>query len=489
MKEKGNNLVLQKILIAILGVLNLLFLVYYVALACNYSMHYDDVHFMWKLREHSVAEYVYDIYMTRGGNWVGYAVNGTLFKIANWVGDYHWIPILTYIVGILMTLGSVRGLFKGVSKWVMCMSVIAIYNIYMLTAPDFAVTTWLCACGYYLSAPSTCLLLRYLNYPKLTWWRWVILVYLVFTLGGGNVVVTPMVLLPMLVMALIIWHRNEWQISKTWEDVRIRRIVYCTIVMLVVYAIMLVAPGNYARLETGDDMNHPTSLMGFAIAYAKCIAVYLYLMAFYIPYYLLVLALGCYVGVNSLNNWVRNRKKALLVAVGAYILYLGINVLPLAYLSGGFGIQRNYTPITFFLVMLIFAIGYIIGEGKTQWKKQIGIACSALAVGMCAIVALNMRQDIPVIRNYRIAHEQRFDYLKQLQEQGNKETVYVDSYPSVCTPDVKYNVMKLFGKSSPMQAINYEADADVEPNEYEAHVRKWLKLDFDFVLAEPQEQK
>ena len=183
----------------------------------------------------------------------------------------------------------------------------------------------------------------------------------------------------------------------------------------------------------------------------------------------------------------KDKKKALLVAVGAYALYLAISVLPLAYLSGGFGIQRNYTPVTFFLVMLFFAIGYIIGEGKTQWKNHVGIACSVLSVGMCAIVALNMRQDIPVIRNYRIAHEQRLEYLKQLQEHGNTETVYVDPYPSVSTPDVKYNVMKMLRKNTSMQAINYPADTDVEPNEYEGHIRKLLKLDFDFVLTEPKE--
>ena len=484
MNDKGN---IQKILIALLGLLNLLFLVYYVALSCNYSLHYDDVHFMWELRDYSIGEFVYDMYMTRGGNWVGYGMNGILFKLANWVGDYHWIPIVAYFLGILMTLGTVRGLFNGVSKWVISLSAIAIYNIYMLTAPDFAVITWLCACRYYLYAPWMCLLLRYLNYPKLTWWRWLILVYLVLSLGGTNVIITPMALLLMLAMALIILHRNGWQIASTLADVRIRRIVYCTIAILVVFGIMLLGPGNYARLESGDDMNHPTSLMGFGMAYAKCIAVYLYLMAFYIPYYLLVLALGCYVGINSVSNWVKNKKKALPLVVGAFVAYLAISVLPLAYLSGGFGIQRNYTPATFFLVMLFFAIGYIIGEGKTQWKKHMGIACSVLAVGMCAIVLLNMRQDIPVIRNYRIAHEQRFEYLKKLQEQGNKETVYVDPYPSAYTPDVKYNVMHLLGKSSPMQAINYESDTDVKSNEYVFHIRELYHLDFDFVLAEKKE--
>lgn len=484
MIDKGN---IQKILIALLGVLNLLFLVYYVSLACNYSMHYDDVHFMWRLRDYSVGEYVYDMYMTRGGNWVGYGMNGILFKLANWVGDYHWIPIIAYFLGILMTLESVRGLFKGVSKCVISLSAIAIYNIYMLTAPDFAVITWLCACRYYLYAPWTYLLLRYLSYPKLTWWQWLILVYLVLNIGGNNVIITPMALLLMLVMALIIWHRNGWQIAPTWADVRIRRIVYCTIAILAVFGIMLLGPGNYARLETGDDMNHPTSLMGFGIAYVKCVATYIYMMAFYIPYYLLVLALGCYVGINSLNNWVKDKKMALLAVVGAYTFYLAISVIPLAYLSGGFGIQRNYTSVTFFLVLMFFAIGYTLGEGKTQWKMPVGVASTVLAIGMCAIVVLNTRQDIPVIRNYRIAHEQRFEYLKQLQEQGNTETVYVDPYPSVSTPDVKYNVMKLFGKSTSMQAINYIADTDVEPNEYEWHIRKLYHLDFDFVLKELKE--
>lgn len=482
------NEYIQKMLIALLVVLNVLFLVYYVALSCNYSLHYDDVHFMWKLRDYSIGEYVYDMYMTRGGNWVGYGMNGILFKLSNWIGDYHWIPIMVYIEGILLMFGAVRGLFNGVSKWLVAMVVITAYHIYMLTAPDFAVITWLCACGYYLYAPFMCLLLRYLNYPKLEWWRLVILIYLILNLGGSNVTITPMALLIMFTMVLIIWYHNGWQIAKTWSDVRIRRIVYVTIAMLVVFGIMLLGPGNYARLEFGDDMHHPTSIMGYSIAYVKCIATYLYMMAFYIPYYLLVLALGAYVGSNSLNNWVKSMKKSLLAAVGVFILYLAISVIPLAYLSGGFGIQRNYTPVTFFLVFLFFAIGYIVGEGKIRWKKQIGIVSSALAIGMCAIVALNMRQDIPVILNYRIAHERRFDYLMHLQEQGNTETVYVEPYPSVSTPDVKYNVMQLIGKSSPKQAINYESDTDVEPNEYEGHIRKLLKLDFDFVLAEPKKK-
>lgn len=70
--------------------LNVLFLVYWIGLSMNYCLHYDDVHFMWKLREYSIFEYVREMYMSRGGNFVGYGINGIVFSLSNRIGDYHW---------------------------------------------------------------------------------------------------------------------------------------------------------------------------------------------------------------------------------------------------------------------------------------------------------------------------------------------------------------------------------------------------------------
>ena len=75
----------------------------------------------------------------------------------------------------------------------------------------------------------------------------------------------------------------------------------------------------------------------------------------------------------------------------------------------------------------------------------------------------------------------------RLQETGQIESVVVTPYPTTQTPDAKYNVLRMIGKKTSMQAIYYEADTDVDPNEYEEHVRRLLKIDFDFVLTEIKE--
>ena len=82
----------------------------------------------------------------------------------------------------------------------------------------------------------------------------------------------------------------------------------------------------------------------------------------------------------------------------------------------------------------------------------------------------------------RTAHQERETYLKSLQEAGQKETVLVEPFPSTHTPDAKYNVLKWLGKFTTMPSIYYESDTGTEPNEYESHIKKLLKLDFDFVL-------
>ena len=107
---------ISKILLGLLVVLNVLFLVYWVGLSLNYCLHYDDVHFMWKMREYSIYEYVREMYMTRGGNFMAYGLNGIIFSISNWIGDYHFWPIVFYIFGIMMTYYAVRGLLKGVEN-------------------------------------------------------------------------------------------------------------------------------------------------------------------------------------------------------------------------------------------------------------------------------------------------------------------------------------------------------------------------------------
>lgn len=481
MKQNAKPYV-ANILLGLLCVLNVLFLVYWVALSLNYCLHYDDVHFMWKMREYSIFEYVHEMYMTRGGNFVGYGINGLIFTLSNWFGGYRAWPLIFYAIGIAMVYGAAKGLIKDLPDWKVLIGVVALYNVYILTVPDYAVFTWLCAMGYFLYAPAMCLMLRFLNEESLSGWKWGVLILLALFLSGSNVTITPMIWVLMLVNALWIWRTYRWNVRAAWETKTIKRIVFITLGMLVVYAIMFIAPGNFSRLEMGSDMNHPASIGQFVVAWGKCMAMFIYFMAFYLPYHLLAVGLGYIVGYRyihiRLQAW-----KGCVAAVVAFFVYLGIAVIPLAYLSNGFGIQRNYTQITFFYMLMWFALGYFWGNGHN--RERVGNAiCVLSALLLIMVMIVNIVVDVPIAINYNRAHQAREAKLLEWQTKGNKEQVVVERYPSSATIDSKYMVWKALGKTTNKQSIYYESDTDVDPNEYESHIRKLLGLDFDFVLNE-----
>lgn len=490
MKDLTKNNWLEKGVIGLLVVLNALFLYYWVGLAANYCMHYDDVHFMWKMREYSIFEYVKEMYMTRGGNFVGYGLNGIIFTIANWVGDYHFWPMVFYVLGIIMTWGAFRDFpfikNSGYKGW---LGVITLYNVYVLTSIDYAVFTWLCAMQYFLFAPALCLLVKYLSKETLNWKQWILLVGSAIFIAGNAVSISTMTFAVLFAYGVWIWYKQGWNVRNTWKKPQVRRLLLTTALMLVCFIIVYIAPGNWARMEDEFDIEQPANLMEFIKAIVVCSGMFMYLMAFYLPYHLIAVALGAWAGSRYPMQLSAGRNKVILWVLLIAFIYLIVSVLPLAYLSNGFQIQRNYIQIGFFYILVFFAVGYIWGcECKSKQHKFILPSIAIFSIFLITIMCLNIRQDLPIAQAYNKAHQEREVYLTELQENGQKETVIVTPYPSTQTPDAKYNVMKWMGKKTSGQAVYYESDTDIEPNEYERHVRKLLKFEFDFVLAEPKEK-
>ncbi|MBQ6723174.1 MAG: hypothetical protein IJQ84_01500 [Paludibacteraceae bacterium] len=494
MKELTKTNWLRKGMIGLFIVLNTLFLYYWIVLAANYCLHYDDVHFMWKLREYSIFEYVKEMYMTRGGNFVGYGINGIIFTIANWVGDYHFWPMVFYVFGIIMTWGAFRDFpfikNSGYKGW---LGILTLYNVYVLTSIDYAVFTWLCAMQYYLFAPILCLLVKYLSKETLNWKQWVLLIGSATFIAGNAVSISTVAFVVLFTYGMWMWYRERWSVRNTWNKPQIKRLLLITAIMLICFAIMFVAPGNWARMEDEFDIEQPANLMEFIKAIVVCSGMFMYLMAFYLPYHLIAVALGAWAGSKYPINLPMSRNKAILLILLIAFTYLFVSVLPLAYLSNGFQIQRNYIQIGYFYILTFFMLGYIWFCGAKKDENSNMNIWTPVSVSVCAlflivIMILNIRQDLPVARAYNIAHQEREAYLLDLQEKGHKETLIVAPYPSTHTPDAKYNALKLIGKKTSMPAVYYESDTDIEPNEYERHVRKLLKFDFDFVLAEPKEK-
>lgn len=480
----------EKCIIGLLLFLNVLFLYYWLGLASNYCMHYDDVHFLWKMQEYSIFEYVKEMYLSRGGNFVSYGINGIIFTISNWVGAYRFWAILFYMLGIVMTWGVFRDMpFIKHSGYKGLLGVITLYNVYILTSIDYAVFTWMCAMEYYLFAPSLCLLVKYLAKETLNWKQWFLLIVLAIFISGNAVSISTVTFMVLFAYGVWMWYKENWNIRETWAKPQVRRLIGITVLMLMIFIIVFIAPGNWNRMEDEFDIEQPANILEFCKAIAVCAGMFLYMMAFYLPYHLIAIAIGAWAGCKYPMSLSIERKKTILIIVVIAVAFLIASVVPLAYLSNGFQIQRNYTQIGFFYILTFFMLGYVWVRGRNVEENSNTNIWAPVSISVCAmflivIMALNIRQDLPIARAYNKAHQDRKTYLQELQRLGQKETVSVNPFPSTQTPDAKYNVLKLFGKETNMQAIYYESDTKNEPNEYEGHIRKLYGLDFDFVLAQ-----
>jgi hypothetical protein len=232
----------------------------------------------------------------------------------------------------------------------------------------------------------------------------------------------------------------------------------------------------------GEGFQHPLGLKGWVGAETEAISVFFYLILFYVPYYLIVFALSYNIGCKSPCQIRISKTKTVLVLFFGFVVYLSISAVPNVYLYNGFGIQRTYTHVVLALLMAIAASGFVAGVGRqprlTGWCSMVGIM--ALAIIMC----VNLYYDIPTAKVYAEAVDERVDYLCELRDTGQTETVTVDPLPVPYTEDVKHFVMTRLGKDTPKTLLYYISETDTVPNEYEHHLKRVLNLDFDFVLAE-----
>lgn len=482
MKTIQSKSILDKFVLFGLVLLNTLFLVYWGILAFYSQLHYDDLHFIWAMREMSLLEYVKEMYYYQSGRFVPVAMNGIKSLITDALGFHQLWPMFYYALGLGVCWLVVKDSKVPVSRFGQFMGMCFFYNLYVLTNIDFPVFFWLCAMGYYLSFPVACLLLKYLNVEKLNWWQWLIVVLIMLLIGGGGETFSPIVLLLMFVNGMYLWHSKAWVVKDTWAMPQVKRIVWVAVVILVLFTIVVVAPGNYSRMEDTSQFVHPLGIRGWLKAVTNAVVMFLYFMAFYIPYYLIAFVLSFYVGSKSdIQLTMTKRKVVLMLSIG-FVVYLIVSSLPNVYLYNGFGIQRTYTSTVFVMLLVVFSIGFVLGLGKpSKWSGQVSIfGLMALAL----IMIVNIYNDAPTAKRYGRAVDERIEKLCSLRDNGQTGTVMVDPLPLPYTEDVKHFVMTRLGKDTPKTMLYYTSETDTIPNEYECHLKRVLNLDFDFVLAE-----
>lgn len=479
------SLFTNKLFWGMIAVLNAIFLVYYFGLALNMRLHYDDIHFLYRAQFQNLWEYLDWVWYDRSGRMTVYAMNWIFSTITLKVGVYWFWPMLYMAFGWLLCWIFVRELPLGISNIKKFGLMALVYNLYILTAVDFAVFYWPCAMQYYIIGPATLAIVGYAMRKEKKWYQWMFAIFVVLLVAFGYEYWIPIALLILLFAGLYYWYQQHWNIKQTWTQPQVKRIILFAVLLIVGFLITTSAPGMSKRVEGGaeyEGMVHPNSLMGMCVAYAKSLGVLLYFQAFYIPYYLILTLAMMYVGVKSesrISNtgWILKWMTIIMVSI------VIIACVEPAYIYGGFGIQRFYTPLILLMVIYFAGFGYLIGRRyrerlQSKWVPSIAI-CGLLV--LCCIMIANIAIDFPIANRYADAVDSRKEYLLKKQQEGYTGTLAIETIEYPGTLDVKYLALKMIGKSTSKQSLFYYSDVEQMPNDYSTFVPKAYHLDFKII--------
>jgi hypothetical protein len=472
----------KRILKICLILLNLAFLAYWLILAFYSRLHFDDMHFMAKLRELSIPAYVKDMYFSRSGRFVAYIINGVMSIVTTTLGFHHLWAIFYYVLGISICWYVVKDLGKEIPRSLRFLTVCLIYNLFVLTNIDFPVFYWLCAMTYYLNFPIACLILKLVNQERLKGWQWPVLVLAVIYTGGGNEAFTPVALLLLFFNGLYWWRSKGWSVKETWALPQVRHIVWTALAILVLFAVVVIAPGNYGRMSDADHFMHPAGIAGWVKGIVDAVVSFFYFTAFYLPYYAIVFALAFYLGsqIPADTTSATGKGKKILILALSFLAYLIISALPNVYLYSDFGIQRTYTHTVLVLILSICAAGFILGRGRPS--NAAGNTAVAGLLALTLIMGINIRMDAPTAKAYARSVDKRAELLTRLQQEGQKDPVIVPALVTPSTVDTKYFILDLLGKKSEKPVLYYYSDATEIDNGYVTIMKDYLGLDFDFSI-------
>lgn len=469
----------------LIACLNAIFLVYYCGLAVNMRMHYDDIHFLYCAQEQNLWEYLNWVWVDRSGRMTVYAMNWIVSTITNSIGSYWFWPLLYMLFGWLLCWIFIRELPIPISGFKKFLVLVLIYNLYILTAVDFAVFYWPCAMQYYIIGSATLALVGYAVRQELKWYQWMFATVVVILVGLGYEYWTPIALLVLFFVGLYYWKNQQWNIKQTWMQPQVRRIVYMAVLLLVGFAITISAPGMYNRVNGGavyEGMVHPDSLPAMSLAYGKAMGMLLYYQAFYLPYYLVLTIVMMYIGMNVKSSITDTKSIMIRISIITACI-IAIACVEPAYIYGGFGIQRFYTPLILLLVFYFATMGYLVGCRKSE-KKDTSWPAFLSIIGMTclsAIMIVNIIIDFPISKQYAEAVDARKEYVLKKRDEHHTGTLELEKIECPRSIDVKYVVFSLIGRQTVRPAIYYYSDVEDAPNDYSIFVRKAYHLDFEIV--------
>lgn len=468
----------------LLGIVNVLFILYFLILAYYNRPSQDDWLFARVINEIGSWNFLVQTYMHQSGRIIGYALHCINYQIPVMLLA-KIMPVLSYSLALLSLYGVTR---KLMPKSLLRQIVVAdtILNAFVMSNFEFSAFYWICASLGIFGAALWVYLFVLLTTTKGDKWD-IVLIIGILILKFMSSEVYSLLFAGLLFLTLLYRLHKE---DATWKDLMTlpsNQWIVATMATLVVgTALVVAAPGNYER--AGESMYvHAASIGGFIVAWVKNLVLYFYLYAFKIPYLIAVLLIMLFIGYEYEHFPIDcTLKQMVLYGSLIYMVFIAFAVAPMAYLMSGFGFQRFYMVCVLIGVVILALIGWRMGSWlrnnrmgeSTLHKVLIGGYCAWGVLAFCAVYHIII--DTPTVQHYAACQDQRIQLILSEKSKGRTETLYLESMPSAETAGLKYLLL-----GSNKLALYYRDAITNNPNDYSNKcIAEYFDIGFSIVTNE-----
>jgi len=430
-----------------LVLLNVFFVVYYCILIYYSRLAQDDYDFLIALKKQGIFDFVKTVYFEHQGRFAIFFIQGIKYKLIEKTGTFAFVPISVFIISVASLYFFLSKIFNFFSKKTLFLTSILLINIFLIVNFEFSSFFWVAACtSVFLATPLLLFAVLFYNYKKISW---LYITILSIIIGGVSEAFAPLILFIIFSIAFgIIFFRKEKSIKNVISTSIFRKLIFSFCIISVCFVIVYIAPGNANRLAQYEQ---PDTLIQLLLIMVKNVIKISYLFIFKLPYILFISFLAFVMGLGVKKQFYIP-KKYLVFSLFVLLSVIWLSMFPAAYAMSGFGFQRIYAPVVFWLLLYCCFAAFYLGNHyyKEKFVKKTKLKLSKLLLICIIFVSImqivNIIHDTPIVRAYSLADKKRIDNFLAEKEKGRIEPMYFDALPSTEVDNLKsfllYDLLK-----------------------------------------------
>lgn len=316
---------LNRITEVLLWIVATLVLVFFVMVECFNGPALDDLIFLMSLQNTSVIDFVVERYVNWQGRFTSFFLSGLCLKSYILLGTLLPFTILMFIVNISLWSSAIRMMFD--LSYVKSIPYgLILHGLFYLTMFDPSSYFLICTKPYiFIISCSVYGFVKLIKQRDGNVWDYIAVVFTYIFIGASYEIYAPIVLLFIGCAILYLWKKNRFSISQLFKVYPLLMTAFG--VAGISFAIMLVAPGNWVRVDNMESGSIDNFYVYVSVIFSRLYMMGKYLF-FNLPYILCVCIIVGYLFQKKYDrSFVKQRFS------WKYMMYISIALFSLVIIS------------------------------------------------------------------------------------------------------------------------------------------------------------